>query len=380
MWLHQPFNEERIMNILKNVVLFTGIVYCLLIIPHADVQAASFDLAINPSIFQVELNPPAIVEAKESLTIENLSDTPLVLSIQYKPFRPADESGLIEYLRKEESFSGADPLIFQRIHLLEDNNPVQEITLAPKQIKKLDLKMTIPKDEPPSDYYFAILFVSKEDEQSSDNLQSSYSSYVGGIGVSVLLSIGPKKETTGKIEEFSTPFFQEKSPVPFTVRIRNTSQHFIYPKGQITIKNMFGQTVGVIDLLPVNILSNSIRSLPSKENFIFAAQKNSLPTTDEESRSFSKEEVELIKQYEKLINKSNQLGVLNNPKAFWDGGFLLGPYSATLTLALSDEGPLLTRTIHFFALPVYLIITLFIIIAIILFIRQRLKQLRTKTS
>ncbi len=369
------------MNIWKKVVLLSGIVYFLFIILTSDVKAASFDLAINPSIFQIELNPPALVEAKESLTIENLSDNPLTLSLQFKPFRPKDESGMVEYLRKEDSLEGADPLIFQRINLLEKNNPVQEITLAPKQRKRLDLRITIPKDEPPSDYYFALLFISKEDEESSDRLQSSYSNYVGGIGVSVLLSIGPKKETTGKIEEFSTTFFHEKSPVPFTVRIRNTSQHFIYPKGQITIKNMFGQTVGIIDLLPVNILSNSIRALPSKEDFIFAAQKESLTASQEQSKSFSKEEMELIKQYEKLItNDKNQSQTKITPKAFWNGGFLLGPYSATLTLALSDEGPLLTRTIHFFALPLYLIITLFIVIAIVVFIRQRLNKLRTKTS
>jgi len=365
------------MNICKKIVLFSGIVYFFFIILPSDIKAASFDLAINPSILQIELSPPAIVEAKESLTIENFSDIPLTLSLQYKPFRPKDESGMIEYLRKEDPLPGADPLIFQRIHLLEKNNPVEEITLAPRQIKKLDLKMTIPKDEPLSDYYFAILFVSKEEEQSSNSLQSSHSNYVGGIGVSVLLSIGPKKETTGKIEEFSTPFFHEKSPVPFTVRLRNTSQHFIYPKGQITIKNMFGQTVGIIDLLPVNILANSIRALPSRENFIFAAQKENLTISQEKSTSFSKEEVELIKQYEKLINKSKQSGLPSIPKAFWNGGFLLGPYSATLTVALSDEGPLLTRTIHFFALPIYLIITFFIVIAIVLFIRQRLEKIRT---
>lgn len=368
------------MNIFKKAVIFTGIVYSLFIILPSEIKAASFDIAVNPSILQIELNPPATVEMKESLTIENFSDNPLTLSIQYKPFRSADEFGMVEYLPKEDSLAGADPLIFQRIHLLERNNPIQEITLAPKQTKKLDLKILIPKDEPPSDYYFAILFVSKEDKQSLDSLQSSYSNYVGGIGISVLLSIGPKKETTGKIEEFSTPFFHEKSPVPFSVRIRNTSQHFIYPKGQITIKNMFGQTVGIIDLLPVNILANSIRALPSKESFIFAAQKDRSDNSHEDLQSFSKEEIELIKQYEKLMKNSKQPGLSFMPKAFWDGGFLLGPYSATLTVALSDEGPLLTRTIHFFALPIYLIITFFIVIAIVLFIRQRLNKLRTKAS
>ncbi|GIW62062.1 MAG: hypothetical protein KatS3mg089_0914 [Patescibacteria group bacterium] len=365
------------MKILQKIVLSTGIFCLLFIIFPSDIKAATFDLAVNPSIFQIELNPPAIIEAKKSLTIENLSDTPLTLSIQYRPFKPKDESGIIEYLPREDSFVGADPLIFQRIHIIENNNPIEQITLAPKQTKKLDLKMTIPKDEPPSDYYFAILFLSQE--ETSDSLQSSYSNYVGGIGVSVLLSIGPKKETTGKIEEFSTSFFHEKSPVPFTVRIRNTSQHFIYPKGQITIKNMFGQTIGIVDLLPVNILANSIRALPSKENFIFAAQKNRLNIAEEDSKSFSKEELEMIKQYEKIM-KNEQSNLSISPKAFWNGGFLLGPYSATLTVALSDQGPLLTRTIHFFALPIYLIITFFIVIAIVLFIRQRLNKIRTKVS
>src|SRR3989344_4647692 len=43
------------------------------------------------------------------------------------------------------------------------------------------------------------------------------------------------------IEEFSSNIFFEKGPVPFTVRVRNTGAHFIKPKSEIAIKNMFGQ-------------------------------------------------------------------------------------------------------------------------------------------
>src|SRR6185312_6850779 len=138
--------------------------------------------------------------------------------------------------------------------------------------------------------------------------QQSNSAVAGGISTNVLLSIGPSGKTTGNIEEFSAPIFTTGGPVPFSLKVSNTSKHFISPQGTILIKNMFGQTIGKVDLLPVNILSNTSRFLPSK---------NALDT-----------------------------------HAIWPEKFLLGPYSATLTLALSDQGPVYYRTIYFFALPI----------------------------
>ncbi|MEK7605579.1 MAG: hypothetical protein AAB478_03600 [Patescibacteria group bacterium] len=334
----------------KISIIFFLISYLLPLTSH-QVEAAGFDLSVSPPIFQIELTPPAAVKAQKTLTLENTGDDPLLLDVVYKAFRPLGDNGELEYLKDGESV-GNDPYILDKVSILADDQAVSTINLPPKTKRDYDLAISIPKDEPPGDYYFSLLFVS---QASGELPQSSVSQAAGAVAVNVLLSIGPKTKTTGSIEDFSTSFFQAEGPVPFTVKIKNTSSHFIYPKGQIIITNMFGQNIGKIDLLPVNILSNSTRSLPSKEQFVFAANKN---TTNSKQ----------VEQIQRLSTSDQR------PLAVWPETFLLGPYTATLTIALSPEGPVYTRSIHFIGIPLYILGGFAIVILLLLAITKRLKH------
>jgi hypothetical protein len=93
---------------------------------------------------------------------------------------------------------------------------------------------------------------------------------------------------------------------------------------------MFGQLIGKVDLLPTNILATSSRYLPSDVN---AATK-----------------------------------------AVWQEKFLLGWYSASLTVALSNTGPVYHRTIYFFALPIQVIVGIILGIILIMVIVYRVRK------
>ncbi len=338
-------------------LIIFSFVYSLVYTPHAT--AANFDLSVSPQIFQVELTPPAAATAKQTLTLENASNDPLPLHLEYKFFKPEGNNGDITYL-PDTTQVGNDPFILDKITLLDKGEKVQSLLIPPKTKKQFDLVISIPKDEPPGDYYFSLLFLA-DNSTASQSAQSTQSTAIGGIATNVLLSIGPKTKTTGSIEEFSTPFFQTKGPVNFSVKIKNSSSHFIYPKGQIIITNMFGQKIGKIDLLPLNILSGSSRSLPSREQFA-ALQK-----VEDAKGGKTKEDKATLETFKALE-------AFNSSVAIWPESFLLGPYKATLTIALSDEGPLYVKSIHFVGLPVT-IITAFIIGSILVaMIRSRLIQ------
>jgi hypothetical protein len=96
---------------------------------------------------------------------------------------------------------------------------------------------------------------------------------------------------------------------------------------------MFGQTIGKVNLLSVNILANTVRRIPDSTQ-------------------------------------------LNQTTAVWPEKFLVGPYTATLTLALSDNGPLFTRNITFFAFPLEYLIAILLIICLIIFIAVRVNKSR----
>jgi len=338
--------------------------FCILYSSQAN--AAGFDLSVSPPIFQAELTPPSNAQVKEQLILENTGDEPLDLKVVFRHFKPASENGQVEYLNETET-PGADPLIFQRIAVEENGERLERVLIPPKTTKKYNLHISVPKDEPPSDYYFTILFINDagttiNNDSSSDKDRPSGSVAVGGIGTNVLLSIGPKGTTTGSIEEFSTPFLQGGGPVPFVVRVKNTSKHFIYPKANIEIKNMFGQRIGVVNPLPLNILSDTTRAMPSREQFVFESKKQG-GQLDE-------------KTLEKLVKNQKSESGEGPLLAIWPESFLLGPYTATLTIALSEEGPIYHRSIIFIGFPVLLVLGFIMCLGIVLLIRSRLKHRR----
>ncbi len=315
----------------------------LLLLPLKDIEASGIKLGIYPPLIEIEAIPPAKTEA--TLSIMNYEEKEINLKIIYKLFKPsALENGEIEFLNSEE-FLKDDPLLFQRIKILDENEEITSITLGPKQKKDLTITTNIPKDETLSDYYFSIIFVST----NNPNNQSTQAVSVGGIATNVLLSIGEKGMAKGNIEEYSTPTFIENGPVPFTIRVKNKGNHFITPKGEILIKNLFGQTVGRVDLLAVNILSQSIRMIPDSLQSIEATKP----------------------AYFKYQENSK-------PYAYWNENFLLGPYTATLTIALSENGPLFKKTIYFFALPLKILLGIIIAIFITVYLYKRIKKYKRK--
>lgn len=293
---------------------------------HADTLA----LGITPTIFQITANAPSEIDAP--MTILNQSNQSTALDIQIQPFQAAEtDNGLTQPIPFNQ-ITGADPNLLKKIEIRDGSESINMITLAPQQKKELTLHISLPVGEPPSDYYFSILYVSKNILTN----QSSVSSISEGIATNVLLSIGPQDKTKGTLDNFSTPFFQQKGPVSFKVKVTNQSKHFVVPRGTITITNMFGQTTGVVNLAQMNVLSQSSRYI-----------------ADDRSG--------------------------NKTQAIWTERVLFGLYKATITIALSSDGPIFQKDIYFLAIPATAIIWIFILILILLIIIERVqKKMRDK--
>ena len=315
---------------IKNSKLTIGLIlfftfYVLGFMFAQPAHAQSVDLGIYPPVFQIQAITPSNV--KIPFSIQNFTDASVPLTISLKPFTADEaENGNITFLENPEY---ADPFLPQRIQVFDGDNSIADLTLSPQQKKDLTLEVQIPSNEPKGDYYLSLVFSS--DTSGIGNRSSSQANI--GIASNILLSIGPVGKASGNIEDFSTPFLISKGPVQFTVRAKNTSDHFVTPKGDIVIKNMFGQNIGKINLLGVNVLANTIRRIP-----------DSLQT--------------------------------NSTLSVWPEKFLVGPYTATLTLALSDSGPLFTRSIVFFAFPLEYLAAILLIICLIIFIAIRINKSR----
>lgn len=331
-------------NLKLKIVLFilTSLIFNLKSVSQAHAQ--NFDVGIYPPIIQTQITPPA--DVKIPIFLENYQDQSINLVISLKPFQSKPtQNGELEFIDNPQL---PDPFIKQKIIVLNNNIPIDSITLSPKQKKQLTLSFQIPKNEPKGDYYFSLTFTSFDQNLNNSNVSQA----VGGIASNILLTVGPIGKTQGLLEEFSAPKLISKGPVPFTISLRNISDHFISPIGKITISNMLGQTVGVVDLLQVNILADSVRRIPDKLQS-GANEKN-------------------LTKIKAIIESSP------SPVAVWPETFLLGFYKATLNLSLSDNGPLFTRTIYFFAFPFEFIISILITISIIIYIIIKIKRRMTQ--
>ncbi len=286
-------------------------------------NASAFSVSVYPPV--IKINATAPVGLKSVIIVSNPTDQTETFDISFKHFTQADsETGQVRYLRSTE-LKLKDPLIFERIKIFDGEDEISSLELGPKQQKQLSIQFDITEEETISDYYFSIIFTSSK---PTSDAQKNKSDILSAVATNVLLSIGPQATPQAEISEFSAPLFTNKGPVEFKVKATNLGEQFINARGHILIKNMFGQTVGSIGLTPTNILGLTSRFIPSDKQL---------------------------------------------SKAVWPETVLIGPYTATLYLKFSDNGPILTQTIRFIGAPIQILTISLIVISLLLVIRAKLK-------
>lgn len=310
-------------------------------VPFA-MAADEIDIGINPPILEITTTPPAKIAA--TIFLQNYSEIERDFDIRLQPFRQSQElNGTIEYPINED-FYGPDPLIRQRVSFFVNGEEIQKVHLDALEQKTITMQVDLQKDSPLGDYYFSVVFITENLNQAS---QTS-TTIPAGIATNVLLSVGQKGPTVGAISEFWAPLFTEHGPVYFTALVHNTSDHFILPKATITIKNIFGQSVGNIQTLPQYILSQTQRYLID--------------------RSEGKQSEEIIKYHQSTTT----------PSVIWPEKALFGVYTATLQVNLSDNTRPIKKSIVFFAFPLIWAIVISIIFAVILGIYISVRKKITK--
>jgi hypothetical protein len=258
-------------------------------------------LEIAPPVINLTADPGETVTTKISL--RDISSTDLLVRGQVNDFVASGEDGTPKILLDEGE---ANP--FSMKSWFED---LPSLTLKPRQIENLPVTINVPADAAPGGYYAVVRFTATPPELEDTGVSLSAS-----LGALVLLRINGQAKEGLTIEEFSatkdhkaTAIF-ESSPVPFTVRLKNTGTVHEQPAGQITVTDMFGKKVGTVNvnLPPRNILPQSIR------------------------------------KFEQSLDSS----VIGNKPLF-------GRYTAELKVTYGTNQPPVTKTIDFWVIPYRLI-------------------------
>lgn len=195
-----------------------------------------------------------------------------------------------------------------------------EVEIPARSSKTFTFKTNIPLNAEPGGHFGSIIF-----RVGGQKMPGQTGAVVSQeLGALVLLRIAGKTAEQASLESFAAQKrLWEKGPVNFEVRVKNEGNVHFKPTGVITIVNFFGKKVATFNIEPKNVLPGAIRKM----------------------------------------------------EATWGQKFLLGKYTATVSLTYGSQGKILTASTTFFGFP-YKIGG--IILAVLLILGASLYQIRER--
>jgi len=310
----------------------------------AEANAQGLSLSIWPPLLEVTLKPGKSIT--QVYKLRNAGETNLALTSKIVPFKPEGEKGDINLELGTGNWGLPSWFSFQNADLAMG----EKFILPAGREQEVVLKIKIPENAPEGDYYTTLLFETLPDVflgQSGGQIEAK-------IGSNILLTVSqtgePKKQA--RIEQFSLANFQFSifnfqfvdsfTQPQFIVRLKNTGKAFFKPFGTITTTGWFGQR-WVLDLLPENILTNSIRQIQ--------CQKAAPATTGGEEKTSPQ--------------------ILPSPCQL-ETKFLLGKYTAKLEFGLDEGSGEYQSQIVFWALPLKLGAGILVALILLLLIASKI--------
>lgn len=272
-------------------------------------EGSSQALEISPPVVNLSGNPGETV--KTQISIRDVANIPLIVNSQVNDFVASGEDGVPKLLLQEgeespysmKSWFGA----------------LEQLNLEPKKIKNLTVTINIPKNAAPGGYYSTIRFTA-----TAPGIEGNGVALSASLGALVLMRVKGDAQENLSIAEFSTAdtnhkaaWLFESAPVNFVLRTKNSGNLHEQPVGQATIKDMFGNTIGLVN---INL-----------------EKKNVLPGS--------------IRRFEAPLDK-----------AVIGDRMLFGRYTADLTVTYGTDGKKVTETVAFWVVPWKLILVVIIVL------------------
>lgn len=271
-------------------------------------------LEIAPPVVSLSADPGKTLVVL--INLRNISSGNLLVTNEINDFVAAGEDGTPKILLNDDNTDNP-------FSLRGWISPIANINLIPRQIKTINVTIKVPKDATPGGHYGVIRFTGNPEELKTTGVSLSAS-----LGSLILINVSGKATEKLSLVEFtaskggkSSNVF-EASPITFTQRIKNSGNIYLAPTGRITITDMYGKKVGIvnINLQARNILPDSTR------------------------------------KFEAALDES----VLGNKRLF-------GHYTAELHMTYGSENKSLDSTISFWVIPYKLITTAVVAIVIAFF-------------
>ncbi len=286
------------------VLVFIPVISSLYVHNMVNAQDETGDITLGVSPKLLELTANPGETLNNTFRLTNASDDSIEVKATAKNFTPLGEEGAVDLTEDKTTYA---------ISEWTTVDP-EQTTIAASQIKDFEVTIDVPKNAEPGSHFGSVVFQTIPPEQEGNVALVSQE-----IAPVILIKIAGDITETAEIEEFKTSKsnYSNEPTIEFISRIKNTGSAHFKPTGQIVIKNTFGNEVKKIDLEQKNVLPDSIRQITSEWN---------------------------------------------------DHGFLLGRYTAELTVISGENNDIRTATTSFIVFPYQVILPVLLVIVIILFL------------
>ena len=281
------------MGYFKNLISVRNIILVFLISVFFLPYLISNAVTVGPVKLEISADPGDVVRGE--LFLMNDEKETKIFSPVFEKF--IEENGSKKFTAEEVDLAS----------WFEINYP---ITLKPQESKNIPFILRIPKNASPGGHFAVIWW-------SAAVPGAGQVSIVTRAGILVYLRVSGDIKEEAKIIQFNTDKkIYWRSPVNFSINLENSGNVYLKPKGEITIKNLFGGTKAIIDV--------------------------------------NKKDVSILPQSKKNITEQ------------WNfSGFIFGPYRVRMNLVYGESQKQIQKTLWFFVLPLKLIGIIILIILIV---------------
>ena len=214
-----------------------------------DSQVGAIGIQVSSPVYNFGIDPGG--SAQDIVKLRNVGEQTQTFYPEVLDFKALNETGTPQFILSQESENYTYSLA-SWVKMSKEG-----ITLKPNESAALNFTINVPKDAEAGGRYAGILFGTSPPQASGN--QIAISNKVGSL---ILVRINGDAKEEANLKEFTTPKnFYEYPPVDFVVRVENTGNVHVIPKGTIEVKNWFGATVATADVNSKNgsVLPGSIR-------------------------------------------------------------------------------------------------------------------------
>ena len=218
-------------------LLFLPLVLILLLVLTTSAkvfaqETGNYDVTVSPVFFDLSVNPGGSIS--DTIRVRNNSDTPLPVKVEVKRMT-GDETGALTF-NDENSDGSLNWITF----------PETNITLTPLEYTNIPFTINVPEDAAYG-YYYTINLT-----QQGASQETSGAAISGAAAVPILLNVR-KDGAQAKIEIESfevAKYLNETLPVNFSVKLANTGNVHVRPRGNIFISGSGQENITSIDINP----------------------------------------------------------------------------------------------------------------------------------